>query len=147
MRLVGTAESLADPLGELISAEQPLGLYDLPLAVDPFGLYGVEPRALSMGLSHGLFLGSKQGTIRTPRPLFLTALLFSSIHLLTSLDVCQEALSQIISNAFLPLVASFWQLYSRNWVVMELTGRPSTNLTHVRSRICSSASVVRTNIP
>src|SRR3712207_46921 len=46
MRLVGTAESLADPLGELISAEQPLGLYDLPLAMDPFGLYGVEPWAL-----------------------------------------------------------------------------------------------------
>src|SRR3712207_1409632 len=139
MRLVGTAESLADPFGELISAEQPLGLYDLPLAV------GIHLG--SMGLSHGLFLGSKQGTIRTPRPLFLTALLCSSIQLLTSLDVCQLALSQIISNAFLPLVASFWQLYSRNWVVMELTGRPSTNLTHVRSRICPSASVVRTNIP
>src|SRR5215212_1196960 len=101
-----------------------------------------------MGLSHGLFLGSKQGTIRTPRPLFLTPLLCSVIQPLTSLDVCQEALSQIISNAFfLPIAASFWQLYSRNWVVMELTGRPSTNLSHVRSRMCPSTSVVRTNIP
>src|SRR6187200_3436679 len=46
MRLVGTTEGLADPLSELVSAEQPLGLYDLPLAVNPFGLYRVEPRAL-----------------------------------------------------------------------------------------------------
>src|SRR3712207_26642 len=101
----------------------------------------------SIGLSHGLFLGSKQGTIRTPRPLFLTPLLCSLIQLLTSLEVCQLALSQIMSNAFLPIAASLWQLYSRNWVVMELTGRPSTNLSHVRSRICPSASLVRTNIP
>jgi hypothetical protein len=141
MRLVGTAESLADPLGKLLSAEQPLGLYDLPLAVDPFGLYCVEPGAL---------LGKQTGHYLHPRaslPLFLTPLLCSAIQLLTSLLVCQLALSQIISNAFLPIAASFWQLYSRNWVVMELTGRPSTNLSHVRSRTCPSTSLVRTNIP
>src|SRR3712207_3971061 len=90
----------------------------------------------SIGLSHGLFLGSKQGTMRTPRPLFLRALLCSSIQLLTSLLVCQQALSRTISNAFLPIAASFRQLYLRNWVVMELTGRPSTNLSHIRSRTC-----------
>src|SRR3712207_3971064 len=69
MRLVGTAESLADPLGELISAEQPLGLYDLPLAVDPFGLDWVEPRTL---------LGKQTGHYAHPS----TALLESSVMLL-----------------------------------------------------------------
>src|SRR3712207_26643 len=68
MRLVGTAESLADPLGELISAEQPLGLYDLPLAVDPFGLDWVEPRAL---------LGKQTGHYPHPS----TALFDSSVML------------------------------------------------------------------
>ena len=137
MRFVSTAYNIADPICELHSAKQPLGLYDLPLSVDPF--------TGSIALSHGLFLGSKQGTMRTPAslPLFLRALLCSAIQLLTSLLVCQEALSQIISNAFfLPIAASFWQLYSRNWVLIELTGRPSTNLSsHVRSRICPSASL------
>src|SRR3712207_6276617 len=69
MRLVGTAESLADPLGKLLSAEQPLGLYDLPLAVDPFGLYCVEPGAL---------LGKQ--TRHYPHP--STALFDSSVMLL-----------------------------------------------------------------
>src|SRR3712207_341422 len=89
MRLVGTAESLADPLGKLISAEQPLGLYTFLLPWIHLG---------SIALSQGLFLGSKQGTICTPAslPLFLTPLLCSAIQLLTSLDVCQLALSQII---------------------------------------------------
>jgi DNA-binding CsgD family transcriptional regulator len=63
VRLVGTAENLADPLGELLSAEQPLWLYDLPLAADPFGLYCVEPEAL---------LGKQTG--HYPHPSFATAL-------------------------------------------------------------------------
>src|SRR5215212_8574595 len=46
MRLMSTAENPTDPIGELISAQQTLGLYHLSLAVDPLGLYGVQPRAL-----------------------------------------------------------------------------------------------------
>src|SRR5918997_5980224 len=40
------AEGSADSLGQLVSGEQPIGLYDLALAMDPLGLHGVEPRAL-----------------------------------------------------------------------------------------------------
>src|SRR5947209_1709564 len=46
MRLVSAAENLADPTCELISAQQTLGLYHFSLAVNPFGLYRIQPRAL-----------------------------------------------------------------------------------------------------
>src|SRR5215203_1248443 len=46
MRFVGTAENLADSTCKLVSREQPIGLGHLSLAVNPLGLYGVEPRAL-----------------------------------------------------------------------------------------------------
>src|SRR3712207_39457 len=103
MRLVGTAENVADPLCEFLSTKQPLGLYDLSLTV------GIHLG--SIGLSQGLFLGSKQATMRTPQPLFLTPLLCSAIQLLISLEVCQLALSQIRSRAFLPIARSFCQLH------------------------------------
>src|SRR5918995_3761333 len=41
-----TVEDPADPICQLVSREQPLGLYDLALAMDPLGLHRVEPRAL-----------------------------------------------------------------------------------------------------
>ena len=43
---MGTAEDPAYPIGEFVSAQQTLGLYNLALAVDPFGFDGVEPRTL-----------------------------------------------------------------------------------------------------
>src|SRR5678815_4238413 len=46
MLFVSTAEGPANPLGKLVSTKQPLGLNYLPLAMDPLGLYCVEPRAL-----------------------------------------------------------------------------------------------------
>src|SRR5688500_10915367 len=46
MSLVGTIEDVADPDGEFVSTERPLGLNDLAFAVDPLRLYGIEPRAL-----------------------------------------------------------------------------------------------------
>src|SRR3954470_21063042 len=46
MRLMSTAENPTDPIGEFISAQQTIGLDHLSFAVDPFGLYGVQPRAL-----------------------------------------------------------------------------------------------------
>src|SRR5215211_179417 len=46
MLVVRTLESGANALGELVGAKQALGFHHPTLAVNPFGLYGVEPRAL-----------------------------------------------------------------------------------------------------
>src|SRR5215211_5459054 len=46
MRLMDTAEGPTNPIGELISTEQPLGLNYLAFAMNPLGFYRVEPRAL-----------------------------------------------------------------------------------------------------
>src|SRR5215208_1040160 len=46
MLIVRTSEGRADPLGKLVGAQQTVGLYHLALAVNPLGLYGVEPWAL-----------------------------------------------------------------------------------------------------
>src|SRR5215217_2927028 len=46
MLVMRTSEDPADSVGELISSKQSLGLCNLAFAVDPLGLYGVEPRAL-----------------------------------------------------------------------------------------------------
>src|SRR5918995_1464191 len=46
MRLMDTAEGPTNPVGELISTEQPLGLNYLAFAMNPLGFYRVEPRAL-----------------------------------------------------------------------------------------------------
>jgi hypothetical protein len=124
MLVMRTIENLTDPVGEFVSAEQSVGLYNLALAVDPFG---------SMALSHGLRFGRRQLTILTPQPLFLTSRLCFPSYLLSSRLMCQLALSQMRTNTFLPISSSFSQHHERNRVVMELTGRPSTNLSHVSS--------------
>jgi hypothetical protein len=41
-----TVEDRADPICQLLSREQPLGLYDLALAMDPLGFHRVVPGAL-----------------------------------------------------------------------------------------------------
>src|SRR5215212_947114 len=41
-----TIEDHADPICQLVSREQPVGLYHLALGMDPLGLHRVEPRAL-----------------------------------------------------------------------------------------------------
>ena len=41
-----TAEDSANPVGEFIDAKQTVGLYNLALAVDPFGFDRVEPQTL-----------------------------------------------------------------------------------------------------
>ena len=122
MLFVSTAEDFANPLGELVSTEQPLGLNYLAFAVNPLGLYCIEPRALG---------SNRHGTIRTPWPLALTQRLWALIQPLSSWLLCQLALSQIRSRASLPLCLSLWQHQGRNCVVLELTGRPSTNLSQV----------------
>src|SRR3712207_6557453 len=46
MLVMRTTEDPANSVGELVSSQQSVGLYDLALAVCPLGLYGVEPRTL-----------------------------------------------------------------------------------------------------
>lgn len=94
MLIMRTTEELADPICELISAKQSLELCDLAFAVDPLGLYGVEPRAL----------GGQQArySIRTTWLLALTWRLWALIQPLSSWLLCQLALSQINSRASLP---------------------------------------------
>jgi transposase len=46
MLVVRTPECRADSLGQLVGTEHSIGLYNLALAVDPLGLYRIEPRAL-----------------------------------------------------------------------------------------------------
>ena len=46
MLVMRTIENSANPLGEFVSSQETLGLYHLPLAVYPCGLYSVQPRAL-----------------------------------------------------------------------------------------------------
>jgi hypothetical protein len=41
-----TVEDQAYSLSQLVSREQPVGLYHLALAMNPLGLHRVEPRAL-----------------------------------------------------------------------------------------------------
>src|SRR5215203_866050 len=125
MRLMDTAEGPTDPVGKLISADQPLGLNYLAFAM--------RIHLGSIGLSHGLLVGNRHGTIRTPAslPLSLTWRLWAAIQPLTRWLLCQLALSQIRSRAFLPLRWSFSQHHPRNCVVIALTGRPSTNLSQV----------------
>lgn len=99
MLLVSAAEDTADPVGKLVSAEQPLGLGNLAFAMDPLRLDRVQPRAL---------LGQKARNYPYPT---LTGPDLAVVggdpvaHLL--LLLCQEALSQIRSNASLPTAASF----------------------------------------
>src|SRR5215213_4804075 len=69
MLVVRTSEGRADSLGQLVGTEQTVGLNYLALAVNPFGLYGVEPRAL---------LGQQAGD--DPHP-FLLALFESPVML------------------------------------------------------------------
>src|SRR5215208_7584458 len=122
MLVMRTTEDPADPLSKLVSAKQSLGLRDLALPWIHLG---------SMALSHGLLVGNRHATIRTPWPLALTWRLWALIQPPTSWLLCQLALSQIKSRAFLPTTSSLWQLHPRNCVVMALTGRPSMNLSQV----------------
>src|SRR5215207_2604763 len=46
MLVVRTPECRADSLGQFVGTEHSIGLYNLALAVDPLGLYRIEPRTL-----------------------------------------------------------------------------------------------------
>src|SRR3712207_9285008 len=127
MLVMWTTKYPAYSVGKLVCSQKAVRFDDLALA--PCTHLG------SMAFSHGLCLGRRQLTILTPSPLFLTRRLCLPSHRLTSLEMCQLALSQMRSNTFLPAAWSFSAHHSRNRVVMLLTGLPSTNLIHVWS-IC-----------
>src|SRR3954466_5108144 len=46
MLVVRTTEDPANPVGKLMGTQQTVGLYHFSLAMNPFGLDGVQPRAL-----------------------------------------------------------------------------------------------------
>src|SRR5215210_503211 len=60
MLVVRTPKGRADALGNLVSAQQPLGFHHFALAMNPLGLYGVQPRASGGQIAaydpHPLFL-------------------------------------------------------------------------------------------
>src|SRR5829696_1405953 len=122
MLFVSTAEDFANPLGELISTEQPLSLNYLAFAVNPLGLYRVEPGALGGQQTRHYSDSMAAG--------FDTAVVGAdpASDLMAFMPAC---VVQIRSRASLPLCLSLWQHQERNCVVMELTGRPSTNLSQV----------------
>jgi hypothetical protein len=124
MRLVDTAEGPTDPVAELVSAEQSLRLDYLAFAVDPLGLYRIEPGTLG-----------RQKAGNYPYSSFATTIFDLAVvggnPASTWRLLCQESLSQIKSRALLPLCWSFSQHYPRNCVVMALTGLPSTTLSQV----------------
>lgn len=127
MLVMWTTEDPADSVGELISSKQSLGLCNLAFAVDPLGLYGIEPRALggqrARYYPNPLPAGFDFSVVRCDPVSDLSAFVPACV-------VCQ-----IKSRAFLPLASSPWQLHPRNCVVMALTGRPSASL----SQLCWSS--------
>src|SRR5215207_9435816 len=66
-----------------------------------------------MEFSHGLCFGRRQLTILTPQPLSFTSRLCLPSHRLTSLEMCQLALSQIRSRVFLPTLSRPSQHHER----------------------------------
>src|SRR5829696_265884 len=79
MLVMRPIEDTTNPVGELVSFRQPLGLDHFALAVYPLGLYGVMPRALCLGKGQLMML--------TPQPLFLTRRLCWPSQRLTSLEI------------------------------------------------------------
>ena len=132
MLVMRTIEDPAHPVCELVCPEQTIRLDDLPLSMYPSRLDGVQPRTLL-----------REMTAHDPHP---TAALFDlpvvgaepPPHLFGEMPT---GLSQMRSRNFLPLSSSFSKLHSRNRVVMEETGLPSTNLSHVSYRIREVESV------
>ena len=125
MLVMRTIENLTDPVGEFVSAEQSVGLYNLALAVDPFGLDGVKPRTP--------FWQKAAYDPHSAAALFDTAVMFSEPSSELAAYVPARVVPDERTNTFLPISSSFSQHHERNRVVMELTGRPSTNLSHVSS--------------
>src|SRR5918995_1919603 len=119
MLVVRTSEGRADPICQLVGAQQTVGFDHPTRAVNPLGLYGVEPWALF-----------GQQAADDPHPGFATALFdlpVMSGDPLSNLfgDVPGGVVLKINTQTFLPAAWSSWQHHQRNCVVIALTGRPS----------------------
>src|SRR5215208_7913927 len=125
MLVMRTTEHPANSVGELVSSQQSVGFYDLALAVYPFGLYGIEPRAL---------LRKKADNDPHSAPAVLE---FSVVRSEPAPDLFGDVPARVVlkmrSSILLPAASSFSQHHERKRIVMELTGLPSTNLNHVSS--------------
>src|SRR5215210_752144 len=122
MLVMRTTENLTDPVGELVSTEQPVGFCNLALAVNPLGLYGVKPRAL---------LGQK--TAHDPHP--FAALLDSSVVLSEPApDLLGDVPGSVVPDENHDLLADSFELLQAP--LKELgryaTDRPSINEAHPR---------------
>ena len=95
----------------------------------------------------GLLTGKKQTKMRTPFPVRLTIRLCSRTQVRTALLVCQRALSQIIARTDLPSFSISWQIHSRNWMVILLTGRPSTKRKSIFSSLKSWVAIHLSKMP
>src|SRR5215207_9100585 len=114
MLVVRTTEDPADSVGELISAKQSPGLCNLAFAVDPLGLYSIEPRAL----------GGQQARYY-PNPMaacFDTAVVGSDpvTHLSALVPACLVPDQE--QGLLASRLESLWQHHSRNCVVSGAHG-------------------------
>jgi hypothetical protein len=110
MLVVRTTEDATDPIGEFVGAKQTLGLYNLALAVDPFGFDRVE--------SHGLCLGKRQLTILKLRLRLHCAFDLAVVRTEPTPDLLGDVPTRVVpeirSKTFLPRASSLWQLHERN---------------------------------
>ena len=125
MLVMWTSEDPADPICELISTEQPLGLCDLAFAMNPLGLYRIEPRALG-----------RQQAGHYPHPTFATTVFDSAVvggdpasHLSAFVPggIVPDQKQGLLAPLPKPVAAPREKLRG----VMEPTGLPSTNLSQV----------------
>ena|SRR5215207_6127845 len=125
MLVMRTTEHPANSVGELVSSQQSVGFYDLALAVYPFGLYGIEPRAL---------LRKKADNDPHSAPAVLE---FSVVRSEPAPELFGDVPARVVpdekQHSLACRLESFSQHHERKRIVMELTGLPSTNLNHVSS--------------
>ena len=133
-----TAKVCTDPVSQLLRGEQSGGFDHVALAVHPMRFNAIEPRAFAGQVTghdtHPLPRLAHRSVVR-PHPL---AHFFANV---------QEALSQIISNAFLPSFSSFSQHQAKYCVVTALSGRSSTKRSQTCSGKRSGAAGQETNRP
>ena len=122
MFVMRTTKDLTYPICKLVSAKHSLGLDHFALAVYPLGFYGVKPRTL---------LGQKAAY--DPHS---TATVFDSAVMLAepAPNLFGEMPTGVVPDEQQHLLARRFELEKLRRV-MELTGLPSTNLSHVSPSI------------
>ena len=127
MLVMRTTENCAHSIGQLVSREQPVGLYHLALGVYPLRLDGVQPRTLL-----------RKKATHDPYFSFAAALFdFSVVPSEPLSDLPGDMPTGVIPGEKQDSLASRFEPLATPRKeprrVMELTGLPSTNLNHVSS--------------